>query len=165
MKTPRSLVFAAATLAGLAAGRAPAQTCGPYTLQFTTTGAGCDTSGSGLVPTLSAAYLPNPTIPTCPVKLTVDTGVVLNPFPVVTLALGPSNPALPLPFLPGCTLRTTLVDVILFMGQDAGGPTLHSYFFFVPADPALVGASAYGQAGFAVPGGIRISNGIRIEFV
>lgn len=165
MKTPRSLLLAAAAASAIAAGRAQAQACGPYTFQFTTTGAGCDTSGAGLVPTLSAANLPNPTIPTCPVKLTVDTGVVLNPFPVVTLALGPSNPALPLPFLPGCTLWTTLVDVILFMGLDAGGPNLHSYYFFVPADPALIGASAYGQAGFAVPLGIRISNGIRIEFV
>lgn len=165
MKTPRSLLLAAAAASAIAAGRAQAQACGPYTFQFTTTGAGCDTSGSSLVPTLSAAYLPNPTIPNCPVKLTLDAGVVLNPFPVVTLALGPSNPALPLTFLPGCTLWTTLDDVILFMGQDAGGPTLYSYFFFVPANPALIGLSAYGQAGYLAPPGIRISNGIRIEFV
>ncbi|MGH7150080.1 MAG: hypothetical protein ACREIU_05255 [Planctomycetota bacterium] len=162
MKHPRfSLCAAALLVSALAARPASAQTCGPLTFAFSTTGPGCDPTGTGPIPTLSGTEFQNPGSPTCVVRILLNSIAFLFPIPPTTLVLGFSNPALPLPGLPGCTLWTSF-DVFFSMSFDAGGPTLHDELFFLPPDPALIGTTAFAQAALPVPGGFRISNGIQI---
>ncbi len=163
MKRPRFALPAAALLASLVVTRpAPAQVCGPLTFSFSTTGPGCDPTGTGPVPTLTGSLLVLPGSPTCTVRILLSTVVILFPIPPTTLVLGFSNPALPLPGLPGCMLWTSL-DAFFSMSFDAGGPQFHDELFPLPPSPALMGATAYAQAAVPVPGGFRISNGIQIN--
>lgn len=162
MKHPRLALSGAALLvAGLVAAPARAQVCGPLTFAFSTTGAGCDPTGTGPVPVLTGSLQPIPGSPTCNVRLLLNTVAFLFPIPTTTLVLGFSNPALPLPGLPGCTLWTSL-DAFFAMSFDAGGPQFHDEIFPLPPSPALIGTTAYTQAAVPVPGGFRISNGIQI---
>jgi len=161
----RRLAVVAAALVGLAAatGPAAAQACGPLTFGFSTTGAGCDPFGPGPVPALSSTLFLLPGNPNCPVRIQLNSNVVLFPIPIATLVLGLSSPGVPLVGYPGCTLWTS-PDFFLPMGPDAGGPTLHAVLIVAPPDPSLIGASIFAQAALPVPGvGVRISNGIRID--
>ena len=163
MKRPRLALSTAALLAAtFATTPASAQACGPLTFAFTTTGPGCDPTGTGPVPTLSVFQTPIPGVLTCPVQFVLNSNVVISPIPVPVLVLGLSNPALPLPGLPGCTLWTSL-DLILSMGPGPAGPAIHALLFSLPPDPALIGTTVYGQAALPVPGGFRISNGTRVD--
>ena len=163
MKHPRLALSAAALLtAAFAARPAPAQVCGPLTFAFSTTGAGCDPTATGPIPVLTGSLQTIPGSPTCNVRILLNTVAFLFPIPTTTLVLGFSNPALPLPGLPGCTLWTSL-DAFFAMSFDAGGPQFHDEIFPLPPSPALMGTTAYAQAAVPVPGGFRISNGIQIN--
>ncbi|MCI0588388.1 MAG: hypothetical protein L0323_16275 [Planctomycetes bacterium] len=163
MKHPRLVLSAAALLtAAFAARPAPAQVCGPLTFAFSTTGPGCDPTGTGPVPVLTGSEFQILGAPTCNVRILLNTAAILFPIPPTTLALGFSNPALPFPGLPGCTIWT--IPVAFFsMSFDAGGPQFHDVLFPLPPDPALIGTTAYAQAAVPVPGGFRISNGLQIS--
>lgn len=141
---------------------APAQSCGPLTFAISTTGAGCDPTGTGPIPTLSVFTVPIPALLSCPIQFVLNSVVVISPTPVATLVLGLSNPALPLPGLPGCTLWTS-PDFFSPMGPGPGGPSLQTLLFSVPPDPALIGVTVYGQAALPVPGGLRITNGVQVS--
>src|SRR5262245_31806721 len=97
MKHPRFALSAAALLvSAIATAPAPAQTCGPLTFGLSTTGPGCDPTGTGPVPTLSIFTTPIPAVVSCPLQFVLNSVVVITPVPVPTLVLGFSNPALPI---------------------------------------------------------------------
>ncbi|HKB15552.1 MAG TPA: hypothetical protein VKF62_05770 [Planctomycetota bacterium] len=161
MKHPRLALSVAALLAaGFAARPAPAQACGPLTFAFSTTGAGC-APGGGSIPVLTGSLQLIPGNPTCFTRLLLNTVDFLFPIPPTTLALGFSNPALPLPGLTGCTLWTSPI-AFFSMSFDAGGVQFHDVIFPIPPSPSLIGTTAYAQAAVPVGGGFRISNGIQI---
>ncbi|HET6201345.1 MAG TPA: hypothetical protein VFI25_00935 [Planctomycetota bacterium] len=141
----RSALLASALL-GLAVAPAAAQTCGPLTFAFATTGPGCAPLG-GAVPALSVALVPSPALTVCPLAFTLTPGPSPTPIGVLSsafLIVGTSNPTLDLGFLglPGCTLLASL-DAIVPMAPASGG----SFALTVPlpATPVLIGATAYTQ--------------------
>ncbi|MCI0588393.1 MAG: hypothetical protein L0323_16300 [Planctomycetes bacterium] len=160
LKHPRFALSAAALLV-FALPPASAQDCGALTFAFSTTGPGCDPAGTGPIPTLTASLWPLAGIPICTVRIQLDSGEPLSPSLPATLALGLSNPAVPIPALAGCTLWTGL-DLILGMSPDANGPTLQNLILIVLPDPSLIGTTLQGQAALPVPGGFRVSNGVQI---
>src|SRR5262245_56324437 len=100
-----ALSVAALLIAGIAAPPAPAQACGPLTFAFSPTGPGCDPSGLGVPPTLSATQFLPPGSSACEVRFLLTAYSLTGPtVPPPPLVLGVSNPAYPLPVLPGCTL-------------------------------------------------------------
>ncbi len=154
----------------LLAAPASAQVCGPLTFAFGTTGPGCAPFG-GAIPSLAGALAPSPSIASCPVAFTLTPGPSPTPIGVLTTArliVGASNPARDLTGagLPGCTLLA-FPDVVLPMTPTAPGP-IFTVTIPVPADPSLIGGTAYAQGGMILPtpGTVfapRLSNGISVS--